>query len=239
MSTHISWFTASTSDLCTLALLIRPVNSGKANDLWERAKNRETIRAWEKFVMEAVGVKEAGEKLAAKEAEPGQKLAPIEVLANIILRERVKDYAAKLFIRTVSPDHEVEAGEGVDEERVNTLEAATALGGRIGALASILDRVWKTGVYHDENNIQHLQGEEEMSALLRSLILYQRIFPSSPYANGGVLSPPPSPSRKNVGIRLTLKRALGSVVFDGSEQLEDARDRVVDMLFEFERAERR
>ena len=43
-------------------------------------------------------------------------------------------------------------------------------------------------------------------------------------------SPPPSPLRKNVALHLSLRRRLNSPAFDRSDELEDARDHVVDKL---------
>jgi hypothetical protein len=254
MSTHIPWFGASTSDLCTLALVIQPVHSGKATELWERAKNNEIIRVWERLVLEQVEVTEAREKLAAwKSNAYGDRHAhtdtPLGVLADIVLREKLRGYSEGLFVRTVVPDlqQEVDGGDGGEKERGRVLEAAVGLGGQVGELAAALQRVWKSGGCIDFSDVEHLlQGsdDDEIPALLRSVVLYRKIFPSSTstselYTNEGVLSPPPSPSRKTTGIRLALKTALGSGVFDRSEVLEDARDRVVDMLFDFERAQRR
>ncbi|TFY50114.1 hypothetical protein EVG20_g11712 [Dentipellis fragilis] len=62
-----------------------------------------------------------------------------------------------------------------------------------------------------------------------------------------ILSPPPSPSRRNARMHTALRVALDSEVFEagagaGTEglgcRLEDARDRVVDMLVEADRVGR-
>lgn len=100
--------------------------------------------------------------------------------------------------------------------------------------------------------------EAEIRSLLSATMIYRRIFPSSfpncstnpsgPGAVSVILSPPPSPSRKNVLLHVTLRTALGSPAFDDrfgrldeklGVALEDARDRVVDRLVELERAGRR
>ena len=94
------------------------------------------------------------------------------------------------------------------------------------------------------------QDEAEIRALLTATLVYRRIFPSSlPACNGAVvLSPPPSPpGRKSAQVRAALRTALGSPAFESGADgrledpelgraLEDARDRVEDMLFELERA---
>ena len=103
------------------------------------------------------------------------------------------------------------------------------------------------------------QDEAEIRALLTATLIYRRIFPSTipacaPSSAGGapafILSPPPSPSRKNAQLHMALRTALGSPAFESGADgrledpelgaaLEDARDRVVDMLVDFERACRR
>jgi len=95
--------------------------------------------------------------------------------------------------------------------------------------------------------------EAQIRALLCATLVYRRIFPSSipacPTSMAFVLSPPPSPSRTNAALHVALRAALGSAAFEcgggrlGDEELgaalEDARDRVVDMLVDVERANRR
>ena len=104
------------------------------------------------------------------------------------------------------------------------------------------------------------QDEAEIRALLTATLIYRRIFPSTIPActlaggAGGapafVLSPPPSPSRRNAKLHMALRTALGSPAFESGADgrledpelgaaLEDARDRVVDMLVDFEQACRR
>lgn len=105
--------------------------------------------------------------------------------------------------------------------------------------------------------------DEDIVSLLTALTLYRRIFPTSvlPCTTSGagavsiLLSPPPSPSRKSSELHLALRRRLGARVFDFTDgsaagggrdgngkdvvslgvALEDARDRVVDMLVSVER----
>ncbi|KAG9311691.1 hypothetical protein JVU11DRAFT_7929 [Chiua virens] len=83
-------------------------------------------------------------------------------------------------------------------------------------------------------------------ALLRSTVLYNQVF-----ASRFVLSPPSSPSANGSGeeaetdVVLLLRRVLGSSVFEESGEsnsdglsLEDARDRVVDMIVNMQRERR-
>jgi hypothetical protein len=288
MSSHLSWFTASTSDLFTLALIIQTLSHSKATSLWSHARRAQLVRPYEKLVLETLNVGEAVERLAARSSAhtDGGKHSPIAVLASMLVRERLKKHMVILFVKTVwssqrSGKGEVDWNEDMEvddckeeEEKKVTIDAAQSLGGRTGELGEMLERVWKTEVctledvgccgpegksYEEaEDDGDHLL-EGEIVSLLTALILYRRIFPTSVLSGanssaGGVsilLSPPPSPSRKNPGLRLALRRTLGSKVFDftndfqGEDEgnlgmaLEDARDRVVDMLVSAERQERR
>jgi hypothetical protein len=155
-----------------------------------------------------------------------------------------------------------------EEKRKETIDAGKSLGGRTRDFAEALEKVWGTGVNDvddilDDEATEDDAVESEIRSILSALILYRRIFPSSilscASASGVdpvsfILSPPPSPSRKNADLHLALRRALASDVFDfdgedvedqnmSQEQrlgvaLEHARDRVVDMLVEGERAGR-
>ncbi|EMD34676.1 hypothetical protein CERSUDRAFT_116864 [Gelatoporia subvermispora B] len=309
MSWHISTFSASTTDLSTLALIIRPVSHKKATALWEQARRREILRAHERLVLNSMSVDDAAEWLAKwqrwHETERKgrcaacEKRTPLGVLAAILLRERLRRHAAALFVRTVvrnelraesltmecGPDdayvYDAEKDLKEEQERRDTVEAGRSIGGRTAELAVLLERIWDTGFCTHEDVLparahRHGHGhgdadadadcedardlastdEAEIRALLSATIIYRRIFPSTFPACAGapavsfVLSPPPSPSRRNAALHMALRTALGSPAFEfaGSgkpedEQLavalEDARDRVVDMLVEVERACRR
>lgn len=175
--------------------------------------------------------------------------------------------------REVVYDPEMEAKD--EKERMETIEAGKSIGGRTAELAVLLERIWDTGFCSHEDvfpppkqnsSIEAGDDEEdcedehdlastdevEIRSLLSATMIYRRIFPSSfPSCAAPVsviLSPPPSPSRKNVLLHVTLRTALGSPAFDDrfgrldeklGGALEDARDRVVDRLVELERAGRR
>ncbi|RDX54804.1 hypothetical protein OH76DRAFT_1552775 [Lentinus brumalis] len=317
MSWHISTFAASTMDLSTLALIIRPVSNAKASELWERARRREYLRAHEKIVLNNMSVEGAADWLAKwrkwhdterkGRCTACEKRTPLGVLAAILIRERLRKHAASLFVRTVvraenasrrayaceddcdEPSYAYDADKDLKEEqeRKETVEAGKSIGGRTAELAMLLDRIWDTGFCSQEDLLptrprhahcdshgrspdvdvdceddQDLasQDEAEIRALLTATLIYRRIFPSTipacaPSSAGGapafILSPPPSPSRKNAQLHMALRTALGSPAFDcGADDgrledpelgaaLEDARDRVVDMLVDFERACRR
>lgn len=153
----------------------------------------------------------------------------------------------------------------------DTVEAGKSIGGRTAELATLLERIWDTGFcahedvlprqyaercegqdWDDEHDLAR-SDEAEIRALLSATLVYRRIFPSSfpscATAVSVILSPPPSPSRKNLALHVSLRAALASSAFDfegkSSEDLrlaaalEDARDRVNDMLTALERSLRR
>ncbi|KAI0336688.1 hypothetical protein GY45DRAFT_1376986 [Cubamyces sp. BRFM 1775] len=323
MSWHISTFAASTTDLSTLALIIRPVSASKATELWDRARQREFLRAHEKIVLNNMTVEGAADWLAKwrkwHETERKgrctacEKRTPLGILAAILIRERLRKHAASLFVRTVvraedasrranaaydsdddesdEPLYKYNAEKDYQEEleRKETIEAGKSIGGRTAELATLLERIWDTGFYttddalpapaprqrsgsesstgrnpdvdadcEDDEDLAS-QDETEIRALLTATLIYRRIFPSTIPACAStsgsgtpafVLSPPPSPSRRNARLHMALRTALGSPAFeygaDGRLEdpelgaaLEDARDRVVDMLVDFEKACRR
>ncbi|THH10605.1 hypothetical protein EW145_g1186 [Phellinidium pouzarii] len=112
----------------------------------------------------------------------------------------------------------------------------------------------------DDETVADTFGDRdaELRDLLGAVVLYRRIFPSKLLnvsagenglqKNGNTLtargvglppisialtpmpSPPPSPSRRNAVLHIALRRSLDSAAFDRGDALEDARDRVVDLL---------
>lgn len=158
-----------------------------------------------------------------------------------------------------------------DQQRRETIEAGKSIGGRTAELAILLERIWDTGFcvhdevlpkpYLDQGEDQEWEDEHDLARndeteirnLLSATLVYRRIFPSSfpscATAVSVILSPPPSPSRKNLALHVSLRAALASSAFDfegKSEEdqrlgaaLEDARDRVNDMLTALERSMRR
>jgi len=95
----------------------------------------------------------------------------------------------------------------------------------------------------------------ETQALLTALHLFRRLFPAAAVSSSiststsksnansvdssiVMLSPPPSPSPKNAHLHLTLRQTLAAPVFESRADLEDARDRVVDLLVVSEQGRR-
>ncbi|CCM01225.1 uncharacterized protein FIBRA_03273 [Fibroporia radiculosa] len=301
MSWHISTFAASTTDLSTLALIMRPVSSSKAAALWDAARGREFLRPHEKIVLANMSVDDAAEWLAKwqqwhkierkSRCAACEKRTPLGVLAAILIRARLRKHAAALFVRTVVRDAVLPAVAGVcaddeeryvydaekdfkeEQERTETVQAGKSIGGRTAILAMLLERIWDTGfcTHEDVLPVPHRDSsdegvdcenahdlastdEAEIRSLLSATLIYRRIFPSSfPSCSTSVsfiLSPPPSPSQRNVALHMALRTALGSPAFEFgsggrlddeelSDALEDARDRVNDMLVELEKSCRR
>jgi hypothetical protein len=225
------------------------------------------VRPHEKLVLESLSVDEAANQLAAR-PEHELKHNPIAILASMLILERIKSHSVTLFVRTILPAR-IEPGrvEDMGKEEKVIIDAARSLGGRTEELADMLEHVWKTGIStHDDiicepSNEGHANAVEgEIRSLLGALILYRRIFPSSILSHSAnsngvsiLLSPPPSPPRRNAALHMALRRTLGSSVFDFSAEdgkgdvaaeqslgiaLEEARDCVVDMLVDFERQSR-
>jgi len=156
-----------------------------------------------------------------------------------------------------------------ENEWRTTIEAARALGGHVEHFGKVFERVWKSGALLDESDLAHEGStdngvESEIKALLLALVLYHRLFVQdscdSPSSTSTLMSPPPSPSSKaslkRAQMLLTLRTALGNSVFEDVDVvqepvredidetsvpigLEDAKDRVVDMIVDVERRERR
>lgn len=262
-----------------MAFILRPLWNARAIALWSRAGKTEFVRPYERLVLSNLTLDEAAERFAASHPNGLPTThAPIGLLATMLVRERLLKHSSILFIRTVLPNHSHSGTDyswmhteqyNLEEEKCKeTIDASKSLGGRIKTLAEALEKAWTTGIddiedIEDDDDTSADAAEVEIRSLLSALILYRRIFPSSILSCASatgvepvsfILSPPPSPSRKNSDLYLALRKALASDVFDftgedvederpSEEQrlgvaLEDARDRVVDMLVESERAGR-
>ncbi|KAI0341355.1 hypothetical protein BDW22DRAFT_1358860 [Trametopsis cervina] len=300
MAWHVSTFATSTSDLTTLALIILPISRSKATELWTRAEKQEVLRPYERIVLSNMSVEDAAEWLAKWQrfhdherkgrCAACEKRTPLGILAAILTRERLRKHAAAMFVRTVIPSRVEDDGYGYeaddapaeydaeqedrdDQDRLETIRAGKAIGGRTAELAVLLERIWDTGFCSPEDFASRLgrnevapedfgcvdehdlarNDEAEIRTLLNATQIYRRIFPSTfpscATAVSVILSPPPSPSRKNLAMHVSLRAALASSAFDFDAELlkderlgavlEDARDRVNDMLTALERSVRR
>ncbi|PPQ88539.1 hypothetical protein CVT25_009919 [Psilocybe cyanescens] len=287
-----AWTNATTSQLVTISVAVQHtpgvlggIARMKARAIWAAAKaqaqNRLPIRKYESLVFRELDLDGASALLST--ATTGDKsdgeraFAPVEVLACLVIKDRIKKHLGRLFVNVVSAEDVVLEDESKEKEKEKeerewrrTIDAARELGGRVSVLGTMFERVWKASPSALEDAELELGegegGEDEISeirALLVAVILYRRLFDygcASPSSSTSTLlmSPPPSPTSKTAlkrsGMMLALRTALGSRVFEDTEAekqgegeeegelsvgLEDAKDRVVDLIVELERKERR
>jgi hypothetical protein len=147
----------------------------------------------------------------------------------------------------VSEVYDAEKDAREEEERRAVVDAGRSMGGSSAELVDLLERVC-TGMFVRYENTQRLDDsdideERDVRTLLGAIVLYRGLFPSGLPGSMGipvVLSPPPSPSRRNTGLRAALRVCLdGEVFYNDGAELEEARDHVVDMLVDADRASRR
>ena len=241
------------SDLCTHALLAQslPFAETRSQALWTRARGlveSVEVSAYQRFVLDSISVEEAMECLATSKAISAS--SPIELLASSLLRKRLHSHASSLFIHRVSQDPRSDSEFPSTEDSKTwsaTLSYGRSLGGDIGLLSDVLARVWQDRwISIDVSDLKVDAANEDVLALLRAMVLYSQVF-----ASRSVPSPPPSPPSKVGGkdsgadVILHLRRVLGSNVFEESGEsnldglsLEDARDRVVDMIVSLQRERR-
>ncbi|KAH0834864.1 hypothetical protein J3R83DRAFT_10492 [Lanmaoa asiatica] len=241
------------SDLCTLALLAQslPFSETRSQALWTRASGLAEsveISAYQRLVLGSMTVEGAMECLTTSKPLPGS--SPIASLASSLLCKRLHSHASSLFIHCVSqgPESNFEFPSTEDSRTWSaTLSYGRSLGGDIGMLSDTLAKVWQDGWFTlDIDDLKVDAANEDVLALLRATVLYSQVF-----ASQFVPSPPPSPPRKAGGkeseadVVLHLRRVLGSNVFEESGEsnldgfsLEDARDRVVDMIVNLQRERR-
>ncbi|TRM57441.1 hypothetical protein BD626DRAFT_211136 [Schizophyllum amplum] len=244
---HLAWFTATAADLSTLALILYPCSFGRAmaRSIWRAALKSQTgapdrvayrrrlsvsgnavavqVRAHERLVLETLDVDSAFEKLACAGAG-SSRLAPIGVLASVLVKERVKAHLAAAFVRAVLG--EGEGDEDDPRELRRTVEACRSLGGEMRALGDLLERVVESeGETVCEESLRWAGGgagdvEKDIRTFLSAIARYRRITMS-----GSVVRTD----------EYELRKALGDVVFDAaietSPRLEEARDQVVEMLW--------
>ncbi|KAH8998089.1 hypothetical protein EDB92DRAFT_1326360 [Lactarius akahatsu] len=254
MVSHTPAFATSPGDLSTLALLVFPVWRARATVLWTRANHARLVRPFERAVIGAMTVEEASASLAKT---CNVRLSPLSSLAVRNVRKAVAHVAARTFVDAVlgpdvqSGDIEVcdtEKDAREEVERRAVIDAGRSLGGRNAELVDLLERI-NNGAFVRYEEIDHSDDsdaddeERGVRMLLSAIVLYRRLFPSALPGSSGVsvvLSPPPSPSRRNAGLRAALRVALDAEVFyGGGSELEEARDHVIDTLVDVDRASRR
>ncbi|KAG2155284.1 uncharacterized protein EDB93DRAFT_1129901 [Suillus bovinus] len=242
--------TQHASDLATLALLAHSLPAFYIKDrsqrLWRRARVG-VIRPYERLVLETLSLEEAAQTLTS--STPTTSLTPLGALATTLLRQRLCSHTSKLFVQTVTRSHSGALSLSHDPELAarwnETINAGRSLGGAICAISDSFAKVWASSVLDVKDLVI---DDEDIKIMLNTIVLFRRIFPSRILCCDDtnnevsfILSPPPSPptrgSQKDVVMQL--RRALGSSVFEEQredrDELEDSRDRAVDMLVEYER----
>ncbi|PBK98782.1 hypothetical protein ARMGADRAFT_1162057 [Armillaria gallica] len=256
---HLPWFSASAGDLSTLAMVSYPVAKRHAARIWEAAKRDGGITCpYERLVLDTIGVDEAMSRLkAAGIKAEWDRYTPIGVIACTLVLERTKAHLESMFVESVVPAGLEPASESDKEEdkeddlRRITVDAARSLGGKLTELGDVFEKVWLggggglEGVWVDDDEEEEDEEEKDsverdIKSLIRGIVLYRKLFPSAVMGCGGegvsiLLSPPPSPSlTDHEGAGYKLRTIMGRKVFD-NEEVEEARDRVVDMLVTSER----
>ena len=283
MSWHISTFSASAVDLTTLALIIRPVAGSRASYLWEQARRKEILRPHEKFVLDSMDVCEAAAVIQKwrRTDFKWEHHSPLAVLAETIVRRKIKKHARLLFVQSVDKrvyhdDDSSDTDESTDGrylltagteaesevERLQIIQAGKSLGGSTADLAVALEKVWDLGTCELSEASHSDVDYEDVRALLSAIALYREVFRTSLVHAGTaecdtpsisvILTPPSSPSPKDVQAHQALRKVLGANVFEmlpdanGDQEMdslviavENARDSVVDMLVELRAASRR
>jgi hypothetical protein len=211
------------------------------------------VRPFERVVLNAMTVEEAANSLAKAS---NVRLSPLGSLAERNVRKAVAHLAGQTFVHAVlgadaqlgdSEVYDAEKAAREEEEWRAVVDAGRSMGRCSAELVRLLECI-RTGMfirYEDTQPSGDSISEEERSVrkLLGAIVLYRGLFPSGLPGSSGVpvvLSPPPSPSRRNSGLRSALRVALdGEVFYNGGPELEEARDRVIDMLVDVDRASRR
>ncbi|KAG2148885.1 hypothetical protein DEU56DRAFT_782677 [Suillus clintonianus] len=238
------------SDLVTLALLAHSLPlfyvKKRSQRLWNRARVG-LVRPYERLVLETLSLEEAVQTLASTPSTTS--LTPLGALATTLLRQRLRSHTSELFVQTVSHSHGGAPSQPHDAAQEaqwhETINAGRSLGGTISTISDSFAKVWESGVLNVKDLVV---DDEDIKTVLNTIVLFRRIFPSRilccDTANNEVsfiLSPPPSPPARGPQkeVVMQLRRALGSSVFEEQsedrDELEDSRDRAVDMLVEYER----
>jgi len=175
----------------------------KASAIWDDAKRKvqgnNKVKVMEKIVFESMGLDEACERLAGcvkrgdlDDMSDGEReYELIEVLACDVVKERVRSHLGDMFVDFVGghEDEDVEEEEeGKAEEerrRRRTVDASRELGGNVGGIGRLFERIWKIGVGSVEmgdvqsafSDVQSSGGvNEEVRALFVAFVLYARMF---------------------------------------------------------------
>jgi hypothetical protein len=279
MSWHISTFSASAVDLVTLALIIRPVAGSRAFYLWDQARRREILRPYEQLVLDSMGACEGASLVQrwCRTGLQREHHSPLAILGETLIRRKIKKHAQLLFVQSVDKalhrDDSSDTDESADGrylltagteaesevERLQIIQAGKSLGGSTADLSIALEKLLDLGTFELPEASRSDVEYEDIRALLNAIALYREVFRTSLVHAGTaecdtpsisvILTPPSSPSPRDVRSHQALRKVLGASVFEAlsdadqeSDSLamavENARDSVVDMLVDLKLASR-
>ncbi|KAF7318201.1 BHLH domain-containing protein [Mycena chlorophos] len=143
----------------------------------------------------------------------------LRTLEESVAVDHLRDVSAEVFVRDV-------LGSSADEEEIaekqqHALEAARVLGGRVGVLGSRVGRVLGGGSLEFDEDDEQNEPVDDVERLLRATILFRRVFPSSTPSSVLCTKTPDA---------YALRRMLGSSYVFEHGAVEEARDRIVDLL---------
>lgn len=205
--------------------------------------------------------------------------SPLAILGETLVRRNIKKHAQLLFVQSVDKAlHEDDDSSDTDEstdgrylltagteaesevERLHIIQAGKSLGGSTADLAIALEKLLDLGTFDLAEASRSDVDYEDTRALLNAIALYREVFRTSLVHAGTaecdtpsisvILTPPSSPSPRDVHAHQALRKVLGASVFETlldtdqeSDSLamavENARDNVVDMLLDLRVSSRR
>ncbi|KAJ7054363.1 hypothetical protein C8F01DRAFT_1063722 [Mycena amicta] len=158
-------------------------------------------------------VDEAARRISGTSSKDGV----LRTLEESVAIDQLRAASAEAFVRNVlDTANSDDSGTEPDTQRV--LDAARSLGGRVGVLAARVGRVLGGGSFDFSEEDDEEHPGDDVEKLLRATILYRRVFASG--------SAPATTTRDAYALR----QMLGSSDVFEQGTVEEARDRVVDLL---------
>ncbi|KAJ7190919.1 hypothetical protein GGX14DRAFT_482126 [Mycena pura] len=161
-----------------------------------------------------LGVDEAARRIAGGQDESRKERGVLRALEEGVVAERLRAVCARAFVQEV-----LDAGVGDTKVTKCILDSARTLGGRVGMLGSRVGRVLGGGTLDMELGAEDddEEAKHDVEKLLRAIVLYRRVF------GAGTTS-------ATVQDTQALRHTLGSSDVFEDVLVEEARDRVVDLL---------
>ncbi|KAF7336058.1 BHLH domain-containing protein [Mycena sanguinolenta] len=174
-----------------------------------------------------IQVDEAARRLCDAQSPALRSKGVLRALEETLALERLRGVAAGAFAREVLESEKSTEEESEKSEQALILAGARKLGGRVGVLAARVGRVLGGAEFDlnadldggDSEDEEDGSAEDDVEKLLRAIVLHRRVFVS------------PSAVKVDDAQAQALRRTLGSsAVFEDGARVEEARDRVVDLL---------